>query len=274
MSVALDFAGVAFAYGERTVLTDVTFSLDAGERTALVGHNGAGKSTVMRLITGLLRPTAGTVLVGDWDTRAHRPEELAHRVGSLFQHADQQLFSRTVREDVAFGPRATGVSPADVTVRVSRALAELGLEPVAEEHPYDLPPPWRKLAGLAGALALEPSLLVLDEPTAGLDRRARALVSRALDERAAQGTALLVITHDLDFAAETLDRGLVLDHGRLVHDAPLPRLLALGDGLEVFGLTPPPLARLSAALSLPGAPFRAQAVAPALASVAARNRLS
>jgi energy-coupling factor transporter ATP-binding protein EcfA2 len=274
MSAILDFAAVFFAYGKQTALADVSFSLAPGERVALVGHNGAGKSTIMRLITGLLKPASGTVRVADWDTRGRRPEELAHRVGSLFQHADQQLFARTVEEDVAFGPRATGVPAAAVRRRVARALLALGLETVAREHPYDLPPPARKLAALAGALALEPALLVLDEPTAGLDARARSRVATALAGRAAEGTALLVITHDLEFAAETLERGLVLDHGRLAHDAPLADLLALGDRLEALGLAPPPLSRLSTALSLPGHPIRAREVALGLASVAARNRLS
>jgi len=274
MTAVLDIAAVSFAYGSQAALADVSFSLGPGERAALVGHNGAGKSTMMRLITGLLKPTRGTVRVGDWDTRARRPEELAHRVGSLFQHADQQLFARTVEEDVAFGPRATGVPAPEAARRVARALTALGLEGVAREHPYDLPPPGRRLAALAGALALEPALLVLDEPTAGLDARARARVGTALAERAVEGTSLLVITHDLEFAAETLARGLVLDHGRLALDAPLADLLALGDGLEGLGLAPPPLSRLSAALTLPGRPFRARDVASGLASVAARNRVS
>jgi len=274
VSAVLDLRAVTFAYGGRTALDDVSLALRPGERVALVGHNGAGKSTLMRLITGLLKPSAGSVLVGDWDTRERRPEELATRVGSVFQHADQQLFARTVREDVAFGPRAIGVAAGEVAARVARALGALGLDAVSEEHPYDLPPPWRKLAAFAGALALEPTLLVLDEPTAGLDRLARRRVAAALTERAAQGTALLVITHDLDFAAATLDRGLVLDHGRLVRDAALAELLALGEGLETLGLAAPPLSRLSTALALPGHPIRAQEVASALASVAARNRVS
>jgi energy-coupling factor transporter ATP-binding protein EcfA2 len=265
MSAALTFADVSFSYGQRPALAGVSFALAPGERAALVGHNGAGKSTIMRLVTGLLHPTAGTVSVGDWDTRTHRPEDLAHRVGSLFQHADQQLFARTVGEDVAFGPRAIGVAPADVSSRVARALKAVGLEAVADEHPYDLPQPYRKLAALAGALALEPSLLVLDEPTAGLDRRARRRVTAALAERAARGTALLVITHDLAFAAETLDRGLVLEQGRVVRDAPLTTLLAMGEELEAFGLVAPPLARLSGLLALPGHPVKAQEVARALA---------
>ncbi|HKE91495.1 MAG TPA: ABC transporter ATP-binding protein [Gemmatimonadales bacterium] len=274
MTAVLELAAVSFAYADRSALSDVSFALQPGERVALVGHNGAGKSTLMRLVVGLLEPTEGTVLVGDWDTRSRRPEQLAYRVGSLFQHADQQLFARTVREDVAFGPRATGVPGVEASTRVARALEVLGLEAVAGEHPYDLPPPERKLAALAGALALEPLLLVLDEPTAGLDRRARERVAAALEGRAAAGTTLLVITHDLEFAAEHLDRGLLLDHGRLEQDAPLSDILARGSGLEDLGLAPPPLSRLSAALSLPGRPIRAREVAAGLASVAARNRVS
>ena len=136
---------------------------------------------------------------------------------------------------------------------------------MAGEHPYDLPPPWRKLAALAGALALEPALLVLDEPTAGLDRRARDRVAAALATRAERGAALLVVTHDLGFAAETLDRALVLERGRLAWDAPIAGLLADAERLEGLGLVAPPLARLSHALALPGRPVREREVARALA---------
>jgi energy-coupling factor transport system ATP-binding protein len=269
MTLRLD--GVSFSYGggaedsgSMPVLREVSFALGAGERVALLGRNGAGKSTLARLIAGLLRPGAGTVWVGDWDSRGRRPEELARRVGSLFQHADQQLFARTVREDVAFGPRALGFDPADVARRTTDALALLDLMSLADEHPYDLPSPFRKLAALAGALALEPALLVLDEPTAGLDRALQGRVGHALAERAARGTTLLVITHDLGFAAETLDRALVLDAGRLARDEPVQRLLAAPGRLAPLGLAPPPLVELSLALALPGTPVRIAAVAGAL----------
>jgi len=265
MSAVLAFEDVSFAYAGRPALAGVSFTIAPGERVALVGRNGAGKSTLLRLVTGLLHPTAGAVQVGDWNTAQRRPDELARRVGSLFQHADQQLFARTVADDVAFGPRVTGVAAPEIAARVERALDSLGLASVAGEHPYDLPPPWRKLAALAGALALEPALLVLDEPTAGLDRRARARVAAALAARAEGGTALLVVTHDLGFAAETLDRALVLEQGRLAWDAPLGGFLAESDRLEALGLVAPPLARLSHALALPGGPVREREVAHALA---------
>ena len=267
MTAALRVERVSFTYGRVPALGEVSFALAAGERAALLGRNGAGKSTLVKLITGLLRPSAGTVFVGDWDTRGRPPEVLARRVGSVFQHADQQLFARTLRDDVGFGPRALGVAPPEVGRRVTGALAALGLEPVAEHHPYDLPPALRKLAALAGALALEPRLLVLDEPTAGLDRALRARVTAALLERAAAGATLLVVTHDLAFAAETLDRALVLERGRLACDEPLASLLTAPPPgrLEPLGLVPPPVARLSVALELPGRPVREADAAQALA---------
>ena len=265
VSAALRFDDVSFAYHNRPALEGVRFAVGAGDRVALLGRNGAGKSTLVRLVTGLAQPQAGVVWIGDWDTRARRPDELARRVGSLFQHADQQLFARSVKDDVAFGPRAQRVAASEVGARVGRALAAVGLESVADQHPYDLPPPLRKLAALAGALALESPLLVLDEPTAGLDRRGRARVANALATRAGAGTTVLVITHDLAFAAECLDRALVLERGRLVRDGPLAPLLTNGADLAALGLVPPPLAQLSASLGLPGAPVRERDVSRALA---------
>lgn len=266
MSPALRFENVTFAYRGSAVaaLADVCFDLAAGERVALVGRNGAGKSTLMKLVAGLLRPRAGTVRVGNWDAGARRPEELARRVGSLFQHADQQLFARTVAEDVAFGPRRTGQPEREVAARVERALDAVGLAAAARVHPYDLPPAHRKLAALAGVLALEPSVLVLDEPTTGLDRRSRARVGAAVGRAARRGAAVLVITHDLGFAAETLGRALVLETGRLVDDAPLADLLYAPARLAPLGFPAPPVARLSAALALAGRPLTEAEVAHAL----------
>jgi energy-coupling factor transporter ATP-binding protein EcfA2 len=261
---ALGFDRVTFAYGTRVALDQVSFEIAPGERVALLGRNGAGKSTLMRLVTGLLRARSGAVRVGDWDAGTRRPEELARRVGSLFQHADQQLFARTVADDVAFGPRATGVAEPEVARRVTDALGAMGLATASPVHPYDLPPAHRKLVALAGVLALEPSLFVLDEPTAGLDRRCRERVAAAMAAASGRGAALLVITHDLGFAAETLDRALVLEAGRLVSDGPLASLLYEAAQIERLGLVAPPVVRLSAALALPDRPLTEERVAGAL----------
>src|SRR5206468_267230 len=163
---------------------------------------------------------------------------------------------------------ALGYGEREVARRASDALEALALTAHAAQHPYDLPPALRTLAALAGALALEPAVLVLDEPTVGLDRALRAQVAGALHEHVARGAALLVVTHDLGFAAETLDRGIVLDRGHLAYDEPLATLLASAERLKPLGLVPPAVAALSVALELPGLPVREREAAHTLARVA------
>jgi energy-coupling factor transport system ATP-binding protein len=143
---------------------------------------------------------------------------MARRVGYAFQHADQQLFERTIRDDVAFGPRQLGLG----TDHVDGLLAELGLQGARERHPYDLPAPLRKLVSLAGVLAMRTGVLVLDEPTAGFDRGLRARLVQVLRRRSAAGTTLVVITHDLALVAAVARREVVLEEGRIARDAARP----------------------------------------------------
>ena len=257
---AVRWEDVRFAYDGADVLHGVTLDLPAGSAVAILGPNGAGKTTLTRLLIALLRPRAGRVTVGDWDVATKRPDEMARRVGYVFQHADQQLFERTVRRDVAFGPRCLGRPAAGV----ERALEELGLVSVADVHPYDLPPPSRKLVALAGVLAMEPGVLVLDEPTAGLDRAGRDLVVTALRRRNAAGVTFVVVSHDVAFVAETAERVVVLREGVVAADAPARKLLRDAAALAPLGLAPPPAAALGAALGLPGAPIRLEECAAAL----------
>jgi len=203
---------VRFGYGSGPdVLHDVSLEVRAGESVALVGRNGAGKTTLTRLLMGLARPRAGRVSVGDWDVATKRPDEMARRVGYVFQHADQQLFARTIREDVAFGPRRLGLGEGGV----DEVLDELELAGVADRHPYDVPAPLRKLVALAGVLAMRPGVLVLDEPTAGFDRARRDLVVAALRQRAAGGVTLIAISHDTAFVREIAQREVVVEAGRV-----------------------------------------------------------
>jgi len=250
---------VRFAYGALEALRGVTLTLRAGEAVALLGPNGAGKTTLTRLLVALLRPATGRVTVGGWDVARKRPDEMAQRVGYVFQHADQQLFARTVREDVAFGPRHLGRA-----APVAAVLEELGLTPVAAQHPYDVPPPVRKLVALAGVLVMEPVVLVLDEPTAGLNWRQQERVIGALRRRAASGVTVLVVSHDLGFVAELAERVVVLRAGRVAADRPARELLYDAGALAALELRPPPAGEIGLALGLPGAPVRAAEVAAAL----------
>ena len=212
--LAVRWEGVSHAYDREPVLRDVSLTIEPGESVVLLGHNGAGKTTLTRMLAGLVRPTAGRVLVGDWDTARKRPDELARRVGYVFQHADQQLFARSVRADVAFGPVQLGLGDGGVDA----VLAELGLSPHASRHPYDLPSPLRKLVTIAGVLAMQCPVLVLDEPTAGFDRELRQVVLAALRSRLAAGISVIAVSHDLALVRSLALREVVLEHGAVVAD--------------------------------------------------------
>ena len=248
--------GVRYSYGAGEALRGVDLAVGAGEQVVLLGPNGAGKTTLTRLLVALRRPSAGRVTVGDWDVAGRRPDEMARRVGYAFQHADQQLFARSIEEDVAFGPRCLGRRrPA-----VGALLEELGLGARARLHPYDVPAPTRKLVALAGVLAMEPPLLVLDEPTAGLDHEQRDVVLAALRRRAAAGVTVLSVSHDLAFVAEAADRVVVMREGRIVADQRARELLYDREALAGLGLRPPATIEVSRALGLRGQPVRAAEV--------------
>jgi energy-coupling factor transport system ATP-binding protein len=256
-------AGVWFAYGAQEALRGIDLAIGAGEQVALIGPNGAGKTTLTRLLVGLRRPRAGRVTVGDWEVAGRRPDEMARRVGYAFQHADQQLFARSVEHDVAFGPRCLGRAAAPVR----EVLEELGLRPVSGLHPYDVPAPVRKLVALAGVLAMESCVLVLDEPTAGLDRAQRELVVAALRRRAMGGVTVLAVSHDLGFVAEVADRVVAMQEGRIAADRPARALLYDREALARLGLKPPATVEISTALGLPGSPTRSVEVIEALSGV-------
>lgn len=262
----LRFDDVWFAYGNRQVLRGTSLSLEAGETVALLGPNGVGKTTLTKLVVGLLHPDRGAVSVCGRSTQDRKPEQLARQVAYVFQHPDQQLFARSVSDEVAFAPRLRALHTDDVDALVRDALRRTGLESVAEEHPFDCPPAQRKLVALAAALAQQPQLLVLDEPTQGLDRSGVARVVDVVRGLSATGVAVLAVTHDPALVAEAFDRSLVLEGGRITHDGPTAALISNSDSLDRFGLTRPPAASLSMALDLPGRPMRIEDVARALAA--------
>lgn len=246
---------VRMGYGTAPdVLRGLSLEVVPGEVVALLGPNGVGKTTLVRLIAGLRKPRGGAISVGDWDVSARRPDEMARRVGYAFQHADQQLFARSVREDVGFGPRMLGILGGSAAV--TEVLVELGLSEVMDAHPYDLPAPMRKLVTLAGVLAMRPGVLLLDEPTAGMDLAMRDLVVAAIRRRAAAGATVITVSHDLAFVAEIAGRVAMIRDGIVAVDAEARDLLADAAALAALGLRPPPAAAIGMALDLGGRPVR------------------
>lgn len=247
---------LSFRYGASAVGNDrpyaikgIGLELRRGEIVALIGENGSGKSTLARHLNGLLKPVSGRVLVGGEDTRRTSVARLAGRVGFAFQNPDHQLFAPTVAVEVAFGPRNLGLPTAEVERRVGATLVALGLTAVAERHPLLLGHGRRRLVALAGVLALETDLLVLDEPTVGLDRRAVERVLAVVEQRQGRGGSAVVITHDLSLVADRATRVIVLHRGEIVADGPTRRVLGDDRLLARAGLAMPPVTRLGRALS-------------------------
>jgi cobalt/nickel transport system ATP-binding protein len=213
MSCAIEARGLRFRYPNGvTGLDGVDLSVRHGERVAVLGPNGAGKTTLMLHLNGLLRGD-GDLEVAGIDVGRGDDRALRARVGLVFQDPDDQLFMPTVREDVAFGPLNLGF--ADPMALVERALREVRMEHVADRAPHQLSLGQRRRVAIATVLAMDPALLVLDEPSASLDPRARRELLQMLD-RLPQ--TLLVVTHDLPFAAELCERAVVLSGGRIVAD--------------------------------------------------------
>lgn len=208
-----------FSYGRRIhALEDVSFEIAPGTSTAIIGQTGSGKSTLLRLLCGLETPDEGRVIVADNDTTTRRGRRAARGcMGYVMQHPERQLFAETVEKDVAFGPRNLGLPEGEVARRVTEALELVGLAKRRDVSPFKLSGGQRRLCALAGILAMEPRVLVLDEPTAGLDPRGRAMLRRVLARLRERGVTLVQVTHSMEDAARA-DRVLALDQARLVAD--------------------------------------------------------
>ena len=234
MDYALKIEHLGFAYGDGHVaLRDVSLAVQPGEKVALVGPNGAGKSTLMLHMNGILQPGSGSVAVCGLLVDDKALGKVRARVGLVFQDPDDQLFSPTVFDDVAFGPIYQGFSEKEVRARVDRALAAVQMCDYISRVSHHLSVGEKKRIAIATVLSMEPEILVLDEPTAGLDPRARrGLITllRTLPQ------TMLISSHDLRMVAELLPRTVVMDHGAVVADRPTGEVLADTALLEAHGL--------------------------------------
>ena len=218
---------------EREVLRGVTLRLDHGEKVALVGANGAGKSTLMLHANGLLTPSQGRVVVGDMELTAKTLKTIRQSVGLVFQNPDDQLFMPTVEEDVGFGPANMRLAHEEIAERTERALRAVGALDLRQRSPQQLSGGEKRRVAIATVLAMEPSILIMDEPSAGLDPRARR---QMIDLVASFGHTALIATHDLDMAQALCPRTVIMVAGQVAADGQTDQILGDSALLERCGL--------------------------------------
>lgn len=225
MEPILQVEDLHFRYPDGTdALSGISFTIQRGSRVALMGPNGAGKSTLLLHLNAIYLPQRGRVVVGGLEASRATEEQIRTQVGLVFQDPDDQVFSPTVWEDVCFGPRNMGLSPAEVEARAEAALEAVGLLHLRSRSPQRLSLGLKKRAAIAGALAMEPAILALDEPMAFLDPEAQAGLEAILHRLHQRGVTLLAATHDVDWAAAWADEVILLVGGRILAQGP-PSLL-------------------------------------------------
>lgn len=240
----IEFRNVCASYKEgATVLHGVNFKIEQGEFVAFVGTNGAGKSTTMRLMNGLIKPSSGEVLIDGTPTTQMRTSDLASRVGFLFQNPDRQICCPTVREELLFGFRALGRLDEEAKRKVDETIELFGFDPQAE--PYLLNRGTRQLLALASTVVIEPEIVILDEPTTGLDFRECSKVMDMVSRLNARGTTVVMVCHDMEVVSDYAARVIAMTAGHVVADGPTFEILNDEEVLTRTDLIPPQIVELS-----------------------------
>jgi len=246
----IEISDLHFSYPNGVQALDgISLAIDSGEQVAIVGQNGAGKTTLVKHLNGLLQPTRGQVSIGDWDTTKYSVSKLASRVGYVFQNPDEQLFSKTVGAEVAFGPKNLGFSGDQIQALVRDSLALTELSDKTETNPYDLSVTWRKMVALASIISMDTDIVVFDEPTTGQDAVNIARIANVIAELRKRGKTVITITHDIDFCAENFERVIAMSQGKILLDGRANDVLGQEEILATTYVDPPQLTRLGKRLN-------------------------
>lgn len=253
----LELKNICYTYGvgtpfEKKAVNDVSFSVNKGELIGIIGHTGSGKSTLVQMLNGLMKPTSGQVLldgVDIWD----KPKEIRKirfKVGMVFQYPEYQLFEETVYKDIAFGPTNKGLSAEEIDKEVRRAARFTGLkDELLDKSPFDLSGGEKRRAAIAGVIAMDPDVLVLDEPTAGLDPMGRdVLLSQIIRYHKERQNTVLLVSHSMEDIARVADRIVVMNKSKLVMFDETQKIFARGDELEKIGLRIPQITKIMSQL--------------------------
>lgn len=271
MTPVLELQNVSHIYSpgtpfEHVALDHVSLSVNAGEFVGLIGHTGSGKSTLIQHMNGLLKPTEGSVLFSGKDIwqDVKTTRETRFHVGLVFQYPEYQLFEETVYKDIAFGPKNMGLSEDEIKERVLRAAGFVGIDKEnLEKSPFDLSGGQKRRVAIAGVIAMEPDVLILDEPTAGLDPVGRASILQNIrDYQSAQHAAVIMVSHSMEEIASNVDRLIVMDHGHIAMSGTPDEVFSHAAELVSLGLNVPRVTQVFLQLQKLGAPVNPAVYTP------------
>lgn len=253
--MSIKVKNLSFTYMEKTpyekkALKDVSIEVNEGDFYAVIGHTGSGKSTFIQHLNGLIKLKNGDIQVFDIDLKSKRPDlkRLRSEVGMVFQYPEYQLFDETVAKDVGFGPRNMKLSPEEIDRRVRRAIELVGLnyDEIAERSPFELSGGQKRRVAIAGVIAMEPKVLVLDEPIAGLDPRGKnEIMKLILRLKDTVSPTIIMVSHDMDNVARYATKVAVFDSGRLIYSMPPEELFSKSEELKNIGLDVPVAVKLA-----------------------------
>jgi energy-coupling factor transport system ATP-binding protein len=218
-AIVVKDARYVYPNGNVVALDGVSVSVEHGEILGIIGQNGSGKTTLTKLLNGLLKPAAGEVVVNGISTSGRTVQEMSAHIGYVFQNPNHQLFARTVQAELEFGPTNIGIEGDELAERVARAVEFFGLKDVIEEHPYRVSFPIRKLVGIASIVTMEPSILILDEPSTGQDHQTTSIINDLMRKLADQGTTVVCVSHDMPLLADVVKRVIVMKDAQIIADA-------------------------------------------------------
>jgi len=249
MSIIVDNLSYVYMKGspfEKRALKNVSLTIEDGEFVGIIGHTGSGKSTLIQHFNGLLKPSEGKVVINGTDIQGKDLKELRRQVGIVFQYPEHQLFEETVYKDVDFGLLKQGMRQEDIEVRVNKAIEAVGLDKsILEKSPFELSGGQKRRVAIAGVLVMNPGILVLDEPTAGLDPRGRdeiySLITKLHEDR---GMTIILVSHSMEDVARLVDRVIVMNDGTIEMDGPVREVFKNAERLESIGLSVPQITYL------------------------------
>jgi len=247
-----DVANLHFGYDqENDVIHELNLSLN-GEPIAIIGQNGAGKTTFVKLLKGLLRPRLGEITIDGIRTADSTAAKLASRIGLIFQNPNDQIFKNNVLEEVMFGPLNIGQSHDEAAANARSMLEFVGLAGKEDENPYDLSLAERKMVAVASILAMDTNIVIFDEPTIGQDANGKSRMKDIIHSLHAQGKLVICILHDMDFVAETFNRTIIFSKGKLLFDGPTRDAFAQEEALRAARVEQPNITRIAKALGYSG----------------------